>query len=78
MIAIFGMTTGSWLGTVLPRFCNQFLGALDLVRSPSLRPTTVTARESDVAQAVWDAVNDRIGQLRFPAGVDTLALAGGV
>lgn len=37
----------------------------------------LTTRESDVAQAVWDAVQDRTGQLRFPAGADALAMAGG-
>jgi NAD(P)-dependent dehydrogenase (short-subunit alcohol dehydrogenase family) len=33
------------------------------------------ASESDVAEAVWRAVNDTTGQLRFPAGADALALA---
>jgi hypothetical protein len=28
----------------------------------------LTTRESDVAQAVWAAVQDRAGRLRFPAG----------
>lgn len=37
-------------------------------------PTAVTT-ESDVAEAVWRAVNDSTGQLRFPAGVDAVALA---
>jgi NAD(P)-dependent dehydrogenase (short-subunit alcohol dehydrogenase family) len=37
------------------------------------RPT-VTTRESDVAEAVWRAVHDITGQLRFPAGADALAL----
>ena len=36
--------------------------------------TTVT-HESDVAEAVWRAVNDTTGQLRFPAGPDAIALA---
>ena len=36
--------------------------------------TTVT-HESDVAEAVWRAVNDTTGQLRFPAGPDAVALA---
>jgi NAD(P)-dependent dehydrogenase (short-subunit alcohol dehydrogenase family) len=35
---------------------------------------TVT-NESDVAEAVWRAVHDATGQLRFPAGADALALA---
>ncbi|KXU32138.1 short-chain dehydrogenase/reductase [Sphingobium sp. 22B] len=37
----------------------------------------LTTRESDVAQAVWSAVHDGTGQLRFPAGADAVALAGG-
>ena len=36
--------------------------------------TTVT-RESDVAEAVYQAANDESGQLRFPAGADAVALA---
>lgn len=35
----------------------------------------VTTRESDVADAVWAAVHDTSGQLRFPAGADAVALA---
>lgn len=38
------------------------------------RPTAVTT-EADVAEAVWHAVHDTTGQLRFPAGADALALA---
>jgi len=37
------------------------------------RPTATT-READVAEAVWRAVHDTTGQLRFPAGADALAL----
>ncbi len=36
----------------------------------------MTTRESDVAEAIWDAVRDETGQLRFPAGADAIALAG--
>lgn len=32
-------------------------------------------RETDVAQAVWEAANDTTGTLRFPAGADARALA---
>jgi NAD(P)-dependent dehydrogenase (short-subunit alcohol dehydrogenase family) len=35
----------------------------------------LTTKESDVAEAVWAAVNDGTGQLRFPAGPDAVALA---
>lgn len=38
------------------------------------RPALVT-REGDVAEAVWRAVNDTTGRLRFPAGADAEALA---
>jgi NAD(P)-dependent dehydrogenase (short-subunit alcohol dehydrogenase family) len=34
----------------------------------------LVTRESDVARAVWRAVNDDTGQLRFPAGPDAVAL----
>jgi NAD(P)-dependent dehydrogenase (short-subunit alcohol dehydrogenase family) len=37
-------------------------------------PALVTT-ESDVAEAVWAAVNDTSGQLHFPAGADAVALA---
>jgi len=39
------------------------------------RPSLVT-RETDVAEAVWRAVHDDTGRLRFPAGADAVALAG--
>lgn len=42
----------------------------------SLGGLTAVTRESDVADAVWRAVNDASGTLRFPAGADALALAG--
>ena len=35
----------------------------------------LTTRESDVADAVWLAVNDTSGRLRYPAGADAVALA---
>jgi NAD(P)-dependent dehydrogenase (short-subunit alcohol dehydrogenase family) len=37
-------------------------------------PALVT-RETDVAQAVWQAVHDTTGRLHFPAGADAVALA---
>ncbi len=39
------------------------------------QPALVT-RETDVAEAVWRAVHDDTGILRFPAGPDAVALAG--
>jgi NAD(P)-dependent dehydrogenase (short-subunit alcohol dehydrogenase family) len=41
------------------------------------RPT-LTTKESDVAEAVWLAVNDATGKLHFPAGADAVALSGTV
>lgn len=35
----------------------------------------LTTKETDVAEAVWAAVHDTAGQLRFPAGADAVALA---
>src|SRR5262245_37602789 len=35
----------------------------------------LTTREIDVAEAVWQAVNDGTGKLRFPAGADAVALS---
>lgn len=35
----------------------------------------LTTSETDVAEAVWRAVNDSTGRLRFPAGPDAVALA---
>ncbi len=35
----------------------------------------MTTKEADVAEAVWAAVHDTAGRLRFPAGPDAVALA---
>jgi len=35
----------------------------------------LTTREADVVDAIWAAVHDASGQLRFPAGADAVALA---
>lgn len=35
----------------------------------------MTTKETDVAEAVWTAVHDTAGQLRFPAGADAVRLA---
>lgn len=37
----------------------------------------LTTRESDVAEAVWLAANDRSDRLHYPAGADAVALARG-
>ena len=41
----------------------------------SFAQVTAVTKESDVAEAVYRAANDTSGQLRFPAGADTVALA---
>ena len=41
----------------------------------SFAHVTMVTKESDVAEAVYRAVNDASGQLRFPAGPDAVALA---
>ena len=35
----------------------------------------MTTKEIDVAEGIWNAVNDTTGKLRFPAGPDAVALA---
>lgn len=35
----------------------------------------MTTSEGDVAEAIWSAVLDLSGQLRFPAGPDAIALS---
>lgn len=35
----------------------------------------LTTSETDVAEAVWQAANDRTARLRYPAGADAVALA---
>jgi hypothetical protein len=37
----------------------------------------MTTAETDVAEAVWAAVHDSSGKLRFPAGPDAVALFNG-
>jgi NAD(P)-dependent dehydrogenase (short-subunit alcohol dehydrogenase family) len=34
----------------------------------------MTTKENDVAEAVWDAVNDTTSRLQFPGGADAVAL----
>lgn len=40
----------------------------------SFAAPALTTKESDVAEAIWHAVHDTTGQLRFPAGADAMAL----
>jgi len=41
----------------------------------ALADMPAVTRESDVAEAVWQAANDSGGRLRYPAGADAVALA---
>ncbi len=41
----------------------------------SFRNPVMTTKESDVAEAIWEAVHDTSGRLRFPAGPDAVARA---
>ena len=41
----------------------------------ALSQMSAVTHEADVAEAVWRAVNDESGTLRFPAGADAVALA---
>ncbi|AYM08582.1 SDR family oxidoreductase [Agrobacterium tumefaciens] len=41
----------------------------------SFAKPAMTTSEQDVAEAIWSAVHDVSGQLRFPAGPDAIALA---
>lgn len=69
----FGANAIVPVGDLLPgEYADFARPILEAFAAPAL-----TTRESDVAQAVWDAVQDRTGQLRFPAGADALALAKG-
>ncbi len=52
------------------RYADYARPILEALATPGL-----TTRESDVAEAVWHAVHDTTGQLRFPAGADAIALA---
>jgi len=41
----------------------------------SLTQVAAVTRDTDVAEAVWQAANDTTGRLHFPAGADAVALA---
>ena len=67
----FGANAIMPVGDLLPGCYADFAGPiLDGFAHPAM-----TTRESDVAEAVWDAVHDGTGRLHFPAGADAVALA---
>jgi short-subunit dehydrogenase len=55
-------------------FPEAYAGFVKPVLDSFAQVTTVT-KESDVAEAVYRAANDASAQLRFPAGLDAVALA---
>jgi NAD(P)-dependent dehydrogenase (short-subunit alcohol dehydrogenase family) len=67
----FAQNTGVRIEDLIPEVYASFAGPIFAAFS---EPAMVT-KESDVAEAVWQAANDVSGQLRFPAGPDAVALA---
>jgi NAD(P)-dependent dehydrogenase (short-subunit alcohol dehydrogenase family) len=60
------------LEQLLPEDYRDFAGPiLEGFAKPAL-----TTSEDDVAEAIWGAIHDVSGQLRFPAGRDAVALSG--
>jgi NAD(P)-dependent dehydrogenase (short-subunit alcohol dehydrogenase family) len=67
----FAQNTGVRIEDLIPEAYASFAAPIFAAFS---KPVMVT-KESDVAEAVWQAANDVSGQLRFPAGPDAVALA---
>ena len=67
----FAQNTGVRIEDLIPEAYASFAAPIFAAFS---KPVMVT-KESDVAEAVWQAANDVSGQLRFPAGSDAVALA---
>ena len=67
----FAQNTGVRIEDLIPEAYASFAAPIFAAFS---KPVMVT-KESDVAEAVWQAANDASGQLRFPAGSDAVALA---
>lgn len=69
----FAQNTGVRLEDLIPEAYASFAAP---IFAEFAKPAMVT-KETDVAEAVWQAANDVSGQLRFPAGPDAVALARG-
>lgn len=67
----FSQNTSIPVGDLIPDAYAEFAGP---VFAGFAQPAAVT-QESDVAEAVWAAVNDTSDRLRYPAGADAVALA---
>lgn len=67
----FTQNTSVRVEDLIPEAYAAFAGPIfETFAKPAL-----TTREIDVAEAVWRAVNDTSGTLRFPAGADAVALS---
>ncbi|WLR92869.1 SDR family oxidoreductase [Shinella zoogloeoides] len=67
----FAQNTAVRVEDLIPEAYAAFAGPVfEAFAKPAL-----TTREIDVAEAVWRAVNDTTGTLRFPAGPDAVALS---
>ncbi|MGE0785252.1 MAG: SDR family oxidoreductase [Sandaracinaceae bacterium] len=67
----FTANTGTRLeGTIPPAYASVAARAFG-----SIGQRAEVTQASDVAEAVWRAVHDTTGQLRFPAGADAIALS---
>ncbi|MBW9063491.1 SDR family oxidoreductase [Rhizobium herbae] len=67
----FAQNTSVRVEDLIPEDYAAFAGPIfEAFAKPAL-----TTREIDVAEAVWRAVNDTTGTLRFPAGPDAVALS---
>jgi short-subunit dehydrogenase len=69
--ARFTENVGSRMQDPVPETCARFA---QRVFAAFAKPVAGTM-ESDVAEAVWQAANDRSDRLHYPAGPDALALA---
>ncbi len=67
----FSQNTAMRVEDLIPEAYAGFAGP---IFAGFARPALTTS-EIDVAEAVWAAVHDATGQLRFPAGPDAVALA---
>lgn len=67
----FTQNTSVKVEDLVPPSYAEFAGPIfEAFAKPAL-----TTKEIDVAEAIWRAVNDATGKLRFPAGSDAVALS---
>lgn len=67
----FTSNSGARLEGLIPEAYARFAQGI----FASFGQQSAVTTESDVAEVVWRAANDKSGQLRFPAGADAVALA---